>query len=341
MDQPETANGPLISLCVPTFNRAGYLTQMLEQISCQIKAGLPAAVEVVISDNASPDSTQEVIQQFIAEHPEVRVQSLRQERNVGADANIYNAFRHATGDFIYILSDDDLFLPGALATAIDILKSHPTLNAVTLNIRSFVDSPEEPRPQMLKLSADHLFTESDAALEFLGTFVTFLSVILFRRSLIADRDYANRIGTSLLQSYVFLDVLVNPGGLYVTQAPLIGIRDNNTGGYNFFEVFVTNFSQLLRHATQIGFSQAATRRVLKGHLKWLLGFVLGFKVHGTMGRLRPDFNDGRRRLLAAYGADPFLILVVLPAMYCPGRLARTIHRQFRGFRTLLKPPKSA
>lgn len=70
---------PLVSICIPTYNRAEYLKTTLDSIVCQpeFKVGM---VEVVISDNCSTDNTESVGKQYASDYPGVRY--YRNDKNV-------------------------------------------------------------------------------------------------------------------------------------------------------------------------------------------------------------------------------------------------------------------
>jgi abequosyltransferase len=53
---------PTLSICIPTYNRAGLLKDLLECLSVQLTTDISEKVEVVISDNCSTDRTKEVSQ---------------------------------------------------------------------------------------------------------------------------------------------------------------------------------------------------------------------------------------------------------------------------------------
>ena len=57
-------NKPLLSLCIPTYNRSQYLKKSIDSIVCQ-KEFLDGKVEIVISDNASDDDTREVVKPYL------------------------------------------------------------------------------------------------------------------------------------------------------------------------------------------------------------------------------------------------------------------------------------
>lgn len=108
----------LVSFVVPTYNRSNYLKRCLDSILSQ-KAD---CYEIIVSDNASPDDTQEMVQNYI-QNPQVHY--FRNEINLGARENIYKATRYAQGDYVFWLSDDDYLLPDTLSKVIEVINSHP------------------------------------------------------------------------------------------------------------------------------------------------------------------------------------------------------------------------
>ncbi|NTV73513.1 MAG: glycosyltransferase, partial [Holophaga sp.] len=117
---------PLLSICIPTYNRASLLELTLENVLAQTK-GLPD-VEVVVSDNASTDHTQEIL----ARHSGILTDRL--DRTVGITRNIEHAVCDmASGKYVWIVGDDDLVIGGALARVLAFLRAHPDLGYVYLN----------------------------------------------------------------------------------------------------------------------------------------------------------------------------------------------------------------
>jgi glycosyltransferase involved in cell wall biosynthesis len=79
--------------------------------------------ELVISDNASTDSTAEICQEYAA-HDE-RIRYVRQAKNVGAAANHNLLVPHARGRYFKWASHDDLYAPSLLEACIAALDDHP------------------------------------------------------------------------------------------------------------------------------------------------------------------------------------------------------------------------
>ena len=107
--QPQNTN-PLLTIAVPTYNRAMYLKEFLSSIFDQLVA--EPRVELIISDNASTDQTSEIVEDYSGRGLQIRY--LRNESNTGMDANILQCFQQARGTYVWVFGDDDLILAGSM-----------------------------------------------------------------------------------------------------------------------------------------------------------------------------------------------------------------------------------
>lgn len=116
---PET---PLVSVVIPTFRRADLVVRTVQSVLDQQHANL----EVIVSDDASPDDTWARLRTI--HDPRLRLHA--QPRNVGVWANWTTAIRMARGRFIAFLGDDDLISPNFLRVHIDTFARHPEAGVV-------------------------------------------------------------------------------------------------------------------------------------------------------------------------------------------------------------------
>ncbi len=316
----------ILSLCIPTYNRATVLTEALQAIADQWEETFNDLVEIVVSDNASTDQTDSVIEQFSTAHSQIAVVHFRQARNIGGEGNIFTLFKLARGCYVYFLSDDDVLLPGAIKRILDAFAAHPDLDALLLNTRSFQTSPFEDSAPNLSVVCDRQLNDKDEALRLLATYITFVSALAFRRERIADRDYTDRLGTGFPQSYMFVDVLAQADNLFVTSRPYLAMRSDNTSGYNFFELFVTRFAEILQYAEARGFAPTTTQLVLQKHRAFIFNFGLTFKLRGKFGGLVPDYEDGLKRIWRVYRRDPPFLFAMTILLLMPSSWAKTLRR---------------
>lgn len=103
----------MLSICIPTFNRAEHLLNCLNSIGSQ-SYDEGESIEVLVSDNFSTDDTWERIAKFSFANPDINLKIFRNKENVGAVENCKVLARMSTGDNLFWLTDDDYLLPGAL-----------------------------------------------------------------------------------------------------------------------------------------------------------------------------------------------------------------------------------
>ncbi len=123
---------PLLSLCIPTYNRADWLRVSLMALAPAVQqaAGL---IEVVVTDNASPDDgrTKRVVEEAQALFP---VNYHRHPANIGMNPNLrYTVSEHARGEYAWVIGDDDVVCNDGLLRTVAALQAHPELDIVFVN----------------------------------------------------------------------------------------------------------------------------------------------------------------------------------------------------------------
>lgn len=123
------------SVCVPNFNYARYLSATIRSVLDQSYGDF----ELLVSDNASTDNSLEVIRSF--DDPRLKWHVNR--RNVGFAGNLDRVARMASGDFMVMLSSDDLMLPCALETYARVLQAQDSEGTVISSSVLTIDSQGE------------------------------------------------------------------------------------------------------------------------------------------------------------------------------------------------------
>jgi glycosyltransferase involved in cell wall biosynthesis len=129
-----------LSVCIPTYNRADMLADRLKRMAAmQDKIEL----EISISDNASADHTQDVVEQFRTSF--ARFHYVRQPEVISINLNFYAPVRSATFDYITLIGDDDTIMPDSMAHALAMFEHDTRLQAVIGNNELYDFSAEESR----------------------------------------------------------------------------------------------------------------------------------------------------------------------------------------------------
>ena len=101
--------GSKVSVVLCTYNGSIYLQKQLKSIAEQTLK----PVELVVSDDASTDSTVELIKRFAKESP-FPVRLYQNQRNTGVVANYSRAAALCDGDYVALCDQDDIWLPEKL-----------------------------------------------------------------------------------------------------------------------------------------------------------------------------------------------------------------------------------
>ena len=305
-------HGPVLSVCIPTYNRCDLLNQGLLAIAQQMLENCLGQVEIIVSDNASSDETPQFIERFTREYPEICLRYFRQSENFGATRNICFAAQATTGDFVYLLSDDDILLPGALDKIIAEIQAHPNLDAICPRVSGFTVSPENVRPK--HLGNDDLVMDRNLALTRLGRMLTFMSSVVFRKEAFCAADLTNDV--IFPHSIMFLAAIAREKGCLFLSHECLAARANESVGYDLIQAFVTDFKSVLQYAEQTGYSPQTIRTVLSAHARWLAGAIYHFKKTSYRPSLKKRFGDALK-VLAVWWREPIALLRVEAAIWLP------------------------
>lgn len=161
---------PLLTVAIPTYNRANYLSKTLDSILLQAHS----QVEIVISNNGSDDETEDVLKQYSDLYTNIRVCGFSQ--NLGIDQNIVNVIKNSKGEYVHLCSDDDLVERGVISNILDeIHNTNPTV--ICMNHYCFKESGKE-LPSFLPPKRV-LFSEGQEFFKYCG--LGFLSSLVFKR----------------------------------------------------------------------------------------------------------------------------------------------------------------
>lgn len=109
----------MLSICIATYNRADKLARTLAALR-EEGAGR-GNVQILVGDNASTDGTPEVVLHHLGKGAPISY--IRHERNIGPSANYLALVNQASGDYVWLLSDDDYLAHGCVAKLLDVLNS--------------------------------------------------------------------------------------------------------------------------------------------------------------------------------------------------------------------------
>jgi glycosyltransferase involved in cell wall biosynthesis len=141
-----------ISICIPAYNRARFLPELLDSIICQINDGS----EILICEDNSPERNKilEIVTGYQDRHPNL-INLILNETNLGYDGNLRSLISHAKGKFCLFLGNDDLLYPGALQEIYSILNKQKECGVIVRSYGTFDNDPQSIK-QIFRYFPDEL-----------------------------------------------------------------------------------------------------------------------------------------------------------------------------------------
>lgn len=112
---------PLVSIGLAVYNGENYLREALDALLSQTWTDF----ELIISDNASTDRTQQICLEYAAR--DSRIIYHRNDRNVGGVVNLNSTIQKARGKYLKLAAHDDLFQPDFLRQCVEVLEKNPEI----------------------------------------------------------------------------------------------------------------------------------------------------------------------------------------------------------------------
>ncbi|MVN22233.1 glycosyltransferase family 2 protein [Mucilaginibacter arboris] len=242
---------PLLTIGIPTYNRATYLDRCLNSIITQLEE-VKQDIELVIANNASTDHTKNIVDKY---SKTVRINYYENTINLGPDSTCSICFDKATGKYVWILGDDEFLLDGSLKVIVDLLKDK---DCGDVYMQCIPYHKEEDLEQKRITNAEIISYQNP--LEFVKKihyYVTFISGNIINKSILPiDLDYEKYMGTNIVQVCWTIKAIFGAKENIFIETPLIAAKQNNSGGYQFVNTFAKNYNYILTSLVKEGYHKS-------------------------------------------------------------------------------------
>ena len=226
---------PLLSICIPTYNRAKVLERVLTQYVED--TDFDDDVEIVISDNASTDSTQHVCEEFAEKYHNILY--YRNGENV-KDLNFPRVLEKANGEYLKLMNDNNMIIH----------------NWGLGYMKSVIKSKIETKPPIFFTSGNVFNCKKDEMIicEGISDFYLYLSFFVTAIHVFGTwREYWNQVENKELFSpmqlaqvdWAYQIVERKKNALLYNVKYFNGLDVGNRSGYNYFKVLVDNYYRIL------------------------------------------------------------------------------------------------
>lgn len=294
---------PLLSICIPTRNRADVLNQCLKSIVEDPE--FSDDVEIVVSDNCSTDNTKDVVISYSSNNQNIKY--FRNDSDVGGDRNILLSLERGTGTFLKLNNDYSIFKEGALGFLLHEIKE----NIEEKPVLYFHKSNNYPCKEEIITDFNDILKKEKWSMSWIGSYGYWKDD--FQN--FEERD--RRINTMFQQVDWFIRSFKKKKKiLYLSKDLTTRLPFNaKQGGYNFIEVHTKNYLIQFQELVSEGLLQEKTieyvkkEALLPSMVSWLLKIKLANK-----GRFSYLTENGWKILKREFGGYNWYYRVLLKSV---------------------------
>jgi abequosyltransferase len=219
-----------LSICIPTYNRAAFLSNTLDSIIAQATD----EVEIVVSDNASTDNTEALVNEYQNRFPRIRY--YRNAENLGADRNYLKVVELAQGEYCWLLGSDDALAKDAVMTMLPRLGNCDIYLVDRANLNFTMDQVLEPQQKMHGAACGAIYNCQDPKQRLtyfkdalhLGSLFSYISVLIVRRNVWQNYPVIeDLIGSAWIHAARIFQMMHGGAKLEYVGIPLVLNRTDN------------------------------------------------------------------------------------------------------------------
>ena len=196
----------MFSICIPAYNRAKFLPELLESIYAQDLDDF----EIVICEDLSRERPEiaKIAKEYGERYPGT-LKYIENSENLGYDANIRNLVEKSAGRFCFFMGNDDLMCKGALKVVASALSRHSNIGFVLKSYAWFDVAPTQINQEVRYFSEERVLKAGREAISFCFRRAGVISGLIIHRDASQNASSSNYDGTLYYQMHITADVLVN------------------------------------------------------------------------------------------------------------------------------------
>jgi abequosyltransferase len=319
--------GIKLSICIPTYNRAKFLPDLLDSIVKQIDDNNKNIIEVVISDNASKDNTEEVIESYRSKIPNLTY--FRWDENKGADRNFIKVVELAKGEYCWLMGSDDVIEEGGINYVLDFLEKNKNISGI-IRHRGLIFE--------YYLKKDAVFKDKESIFYYFFPYFGYISGQVVNRSLWNQTlEESKELIDNYFNAYVHVYliskmILKNPLWGYIKKS-LVGYRSGNDSFLSELGFLKRMYIDIIGYEKISGdvlgrdneLYKSINEQVLK---KLVLGHILSIKLNSRLGSR--NLLEVLKICFKYYKNYTYFYFFILPLLLTPSiflRILRFVYRK--------------
>jgi glycosyltransferase involved in cell wall biosynthesis len=304
----------LLSIAIPTYNRANYLDRCLDSITRQI-VEIDYQVELLVVDNASTDHTFEIVEKYIKRGFQIKYS--KGETNKGIDYNILQCYHLSKGKYVVAFGDDDILYDGVLKRLEKLLRDDFGI--------IYLENNNIPKNNFDAIYIDESIFKYKV---YDSTFKTFNSInyyITYTSGCIINKNCFNidfeYIGCFVALSPCIIKAITNANHNAIVHTKCIGFQPENSGGYKVVDVFAKNLNQVMeKEISDKRIISCINTHLLLGFFPiWMIRFKQNEKINS---HFFSEDEKPYKKLKLIYKKRWLFWFTITPVMIMPVKIAK-------------------
>ncbi len=191
---------PLLTIAIPTYNGARTICNLLDRLLPQCTE----EIELLISNNCSTDRTSEIVSDYQKRFPFIK--HVNNKKNIGPDANFLQCMNLAQGEFVWLVSDDDVVIEDSVPSILHYLRTYPDAGLVyvtTVDFRGHYENVSQCTFHRVRASEDIYTCDKKVFMKYASDYWGFISSFICKTDTVKNIKEPERFfGTYWLQSYI-------------------------------------------------------------------------------------------------------------------------------------------
>lgn len=320
------AEGMLLSICIPTYNRADTLIVLLNSIIRQSSPINADKFEIVICDNDSMDNTTEIVG-ALRPGIQIPIRYIKHSTNIGLIKNVLSVVDHASGKFCWLVGSDDLLEPGSINRVLDIINQYPQVKVLLPQFNVYdstlTHKAKDTFRPIYRFNDEEVILNFEPASEDIIIELGYLSILIF------DRQAWNNVPNQKqfeFNNYYHISKIIriaqqNP--IMILQEKLVGYRGNNDsvraeiGVFERTRILIEENEELFRDTLD----ETSYRKNMKKHLIFhIKGYLINVQLHLSFKNRVKLF----KMLYRFYKTEPYFWKSIALHLFIPAFIIRKL-----------------
>lgn len=294
---------PILSICIPTYNRGKYLIQALD--SYVNNKAFSDEIEIVISDNASTDNTRELVAPYLQRFSNIKY--FCNERNL-IDGNFPITLDRATGHYLKLMNDNLIITEDGLGYMLDKVKENLKDKTPLLFTNDIITNGDKK---------DCIECDGISGVVYSISFVV-TAILIFGCWAEDWKNVSDRlkyVKLKLCQDDWVYQIVEKRGKMRLYTGAFcyyITMESKQRTGYNWFEVHVDNYYAILQPYIDKGLvSKKALKADRISYLKNLHVQIVMSYLYNIMPEWQFDMSGATKVLWRNFKCEPLYYLMML------------------------------